>query len=171
LPAIIMGFSLWDGAITVSILGVLAGWFARKRPLLQWQTATDSIDESRRSDAEALSGRYKDSWQSSEEEPQWQRQQQRQQRQQPRPQPKSKYVSGDPQGLYATLEIPPTATDAQIGDSFRRLAKKYHPDMVQGEAAEKEAAKKKFQQVSAAYQVLKDPRKRREYDRFGTTSM
>jgi DnaJ domain len=171
LPAMMMGFSLWDGAITLSVLAVLAGRIARKRPLLQWHTAMDEIDELRRADAEAVSGRYKDSWQSSEEEPQWQRQQQGQQRQQPRPQPRPKYARNDPQGLYATLELPHTATEAQIGDSFRRLAKKYHPDMVQGGTAEKEAAKKKFQQVSTAYQVLKDPRKRREYDTFGTTSM
>jgi hypothetical protein len=171
LPAMMMGFSLWDGAITVSILAGLAGWAARTMPLHQWQTVMDEIEGLRRADAEAVSGRHKDSWQSSEEEPQWQRQQQSQQRQQPRQQPKRQYASNDPQGLYATLEIPPTATEAQIGDSFRRLAKKYRPDMVQGGATEKEAAKTKFQEVSAAYQVLKDPRKRREYDTFGTTSM
>ena len=103
-----------------------------------------------------------------------QQQQQQQQRQEQQRQRTTRtgptYPSNDPQGLYKTLEVKPTATDPEIRDSFRRLARKYHPDMVQGGPAEKNAAKEKFQQVSAAYDVLKDPRKRKEYDTFGTTS-
>jgi regulatory protein YycI of two-component signal transduction system YycFG len=101
------------------------------------------------------------------------RQQQQQQRQQQRQRPTqttSKYPTNDPQGLYKTLEVTPAATDSQIRDSFRRLARKYHPDMIQGSTAEKNAGKEKFQQISAAYDVLKDPRRRKEYDTYGTTS-
>ena len=102
-----------------------------------------------------------------------QQQQQQQQRQQQRQRPTqttSKYPTNDPQGLYKTLEVTPAATDSQIRDSFRRLARKYHPDMIQGSTAEKTAGKEKFQQISAAYDVLKDPRRRKEYDTYGTTS-
>ena len=109
-----------------------------------------------------------------QQEQQQQEQQQEQRRQQEQRQRTTRtgpaYASNDPQGLYQTLEVKPTATDPEIRDSFRRLARKYHPDMVQGGPAEKNAAKEKFQQVSAAYDVLKDPRKRKEYDTFGTTS-
>ena len=90
-----------------------------------------------------------------------------QQRTQP---PPPRYAANDVHGLYKTLEVPPTASETEIRDAFRRLARKYHPDMIQGDAAAKDAAKKKFQEVSAAYDVLRDPRRRREYDKFGTMS-
>src|SRR5271170_6689038 len=105
-----------------------------------------------------------------QQQQQQQRQQQSQQQRQRPTQTTTKYPTNDPQGLYKTLEVTPTATDSEIRDSFRRLARKYHPDMIQGSTAEKNAGKEKFQQISAAYDVLKDPRRRKEYNTYGTTS-
>ena len=71
--------------------------------------------------------------------------------------------------LYKILGVEKTATDKEIKKAFRKLSKKYHPDRNQDR---KEWAKKKFVEVANAYEVLKDPQKRRQYDRgddFGDT--
>jgi len=139
----------------------------------------------RREDSEAISRRYQDysrfqqsaeeqqqrQWEKQQQGQERQRRQQQQQQERPTPRAKPKYPVNDPQGLYQLLEVDPKATNAQISQAFHRIAKKYHPDMVQGSVVEKAAAKEKFQKVSAAYQILKDPRRRGEYDTFGTTSM
>lgn len=62
---------------------------------------------------------------------------------------------------YKTLEIEPSADAKAIKAAYRKLARKYHPDVSKHENAED-----KFQQVSEAYEVLKDPEKRAEYDRL-----
>jgi curved DNA-binding protein len=64
---------------------------------------------------------------------------------------------------YATLEVPRTATADEIKKSYRRLSKKYHPDVNVGD----KGAEEKFKALGEAYEVLKDPEKRQRYDRLG----
>lgn len=67
---------------------------------------------------------------------------------------------------YETLGVSKNATDAEIKSAFRKLAKKYHPDV------NKEAgAAEKFKEVSEAYGVLSDPQKRKTYDQFGADAV
>ncbi len=63
---------------------------------------------------------------------------------------------------YDLLGIPKTATDEDIKKAFRKLAHKYHPDKKGGDEA-------KFKEVSEAYSVLSDKKKRAEYDTYGKT--
>ncbi len=67
---------------------------------------------------------------------------------------------------YKILEVPRTASAEEIQKAYRRMARKYHPDLHEDEK-EKETAKQKFQQVQAAYDVLSEPEKREMYDRYG----
>ena len=64
---------------------------------------------------------------------------------------------------YEVLGVDRNADDAAIKSAYRKLAKKYHPDMNPGDAE----AEKKFKEASEAYAVLSDPEKRRQYDQFG----
>jgi molecular chaperone DnaJ len=61
---------------------------------------------------------------------------------------------------YEILGIPHTAKEAEIKKAYRSLALKYHPDRAPGD----KAAENKFKEFSAAYEVLSNPAKRREYD-------
>ena len=63
---------------------------------------------------------------------------------------------------YDVLGVNKNATDAEIKSSFRKLAKKYHPDLNK----EPDAAEK-FKEVQEAYEVLSDSNKRKTYDQFG----
>ena len=60
---------------------------------------------------------------------------------------------------YKTLSVEPDADSKTIKTAYRKLARKYHPDVSQDHQAED-----KFKEVSEAYEVLKDPQKRAEYD-------
>lgn len=64
---------------------------------------------------------------------------------------------------YEVLGVSRKATQEEIKRAYRRLAKKYHPDRNKGD----KAAEEKFKEVQAAYEILSDPKKREEYDRFG----
>src|SRR5271170_2385060 len=58
---------------------------------------------------------------------------------------------------YKVLGVPDTATDKELGKTYRKLAKQYHPDANPG-------SEEQFKEISAAYDVLGDPAKRKEYD-------
>lgn len=64
---------------------------------------------------------------------------------------------------YEVLGVPKNADDSAIKSAYRKLAKKYHPDMNPGD----KDAEAKFKEASEAYAVLSDPDKRRQYDQFG----
>lgn len=64
---------------------------------------------------------------------------------------------------YEVLGIPRDATEADIKKAYRRLARQYHPD---ANPNDKDAAEK-FKEINEAYEVLKDPQKRAQYDQFG----
>jgi len=66
---------------------------------------------------------------------------------------------------YAILGVAKGATLADIKKAYRKLARKYHPDLNPGD----KAAEQKFKEMTEAYEVLKDPEKRKQYDAFGTT--
>jgi curved DNA-binding protein len=64
---------------------------------------------------------------------------------------------------YAILGVNKTDSADEIKKTFRRLARKYHPDMNPGD----KQAEARFKEVSEAYEVLSDPEKRQKYDQFG----
>ncbi len=65
---------------------------------------------------------------------------------------------------YKSLGVSRTASPEEIQKAYRKLARKYHPDMNPDDAA----AKKKFQEIQKAYDTLNDPEKRKMYDQFGS---
>ena len=64
--------------------------------------------------------------------------------------------------LYETLEITESATEAEIKKAYRKLARKYHPDVNKDPKAED-----KFKEINAAYEILSDKDKKAQYDRVG----
>jgi curved DNA-binding protein len=64
---------------------------------------------------------------------------------------------------YSTLGVSKTATDKEIKQAFRKLARKYHPDVNPGD----KSAEAKFKEVNEANEVLGDPEKRKKYDELG----
>jgi len=64
---------------------------------------------------------------------------------------------------YSTLNVPRDAKDADIKKAYRRLAMKYHPDR----NPDNKQCEQQFKDVKEAYEILSDPEKRAQYDRFG----
>jgi len=64
---------------------------------------------------------------------------------------------------YSTLGVSKTASDKDLKQAFRKLARKYHPDVNPGD----KAAEAKFKEINEAYEVLGDPEKRKKYDELG----
>jgi molecular chaperone DnaJ len=64
---------------------------------------------------------------------------------------------------YEVLGVDKSATDAQIKAAYRKLEKKYHPDLNPGDAE----AEKKFKEANEAYEILSDPEKKQRYDAYG----
>lgn len=64
---------------------------------------------------------------------------------------------------YATLGVAKTATEKEIKQAYRKLARKHHPDVNPGD----KSAETKFKAINEAYEVLGDPEKRKKYDELG----
>ncbi|MDB6024901.1 MAG: molecular chaperone DnaJ [Verrucomicrobiales bacterium] len=64
---------------------------------------------------------------------------------------------------YEILGVPRTASNEEIKKAFRKLARKYHPDL----AKDKKLAEEKFKEINEANEVLSDPEKRKKYDQLG----
>ena len=64
---------------------------------------------------------------------------------------------------YEILGVSRNASDKEIKQAYRKLARKYHPDVNPGDSS----AEAKFKEMNAAYEVLSDPEKRKKYDQFG----
>lgn len=66
--------------------------------------------------------------------------------------------------FYDTLGVSRSATEAEIKSGFRKMARKYHPDI-------NPAGEEQFKEVSRAYEVLSDPQQRQRYDQFGEAGL
>jgi molecular chaperone DnaJ len=69
-----------------------------------------------------------------------------------------------PKSLYDALGVPKTASQAEIKKAYRKLVQEFHPDKNGGD----KEAENRFKDVQAAYDVLSDPEKRKQYDAFGS---
>ena len=64
--------------------------------------------------------------------------------------------------LYDTLEVSQNASEAEIKKAYRKLARKYHPDICKESDCEE-----KFKEINAAYEILSDKEKKAQYDQYG----
>src|SRR5579864_9541355 len=64
---------------------------------------------------------------------------------------------------YSVLGVPRTASDKEIKQAYRKLARQYHPDVNPND----KNAESRFREINEAYTVLSDPEKRKRYDELG----
>src|SRR4029453_16021777 len=64
---------------------------------------------------------------------------------------------------YETIGVSREASEDQIRNAYRKLARKHHPDVNPGA----KTAEEKFKEINEAYSVLSDPQKRKQYDSLG----
>src|SRR5918999_2812902 len=74
------------------------------------------------------------------------------------------HLKMDFKDYYATLGVTKTATDKELKQAYRKLARKYHPDVNPND----KAAEARFKEINEAYEVLGDPDKRKKYDELGS---
>ena len=67
---------------------------------------------------------------------------------------------------YEVLGVEKSASEAEIKSAYRKLAKKYHPDM----NPDNKEAEEKFKEVNDAYAILSDPDKKQKYDTYGAAA-
>ena len=65
---------------------------------------------------------------------------------------------------YEVLGVDKNASEADLKKAYKKMARKYHPDLNRDDPKTAEA---KFKEVNEAYDVLKDPQKKAQYDQFG----
>ena len=73
-------------------------------------------------------------------------------------------MADKPRDAYEILGVNKNATDDEIKKAYKTLARKYHPDLNQDD---KKGAEQKMKELNVAYEILKDPQKRAQYDQFG----
>jgi len=71
--------------------------------------------------------------------------------------------TGTKRDYYDVLGLKKNATSAELKKAFRKLARKYHPDLNPND----KASERQFKEMNEAYEVLSDPKKRKQYDQFG----
>lgn len=69
---------------------------------------------------------------------------------------------------YQSLGINKNASQEEIKQAYRKLAREHHPDMVKD--GDKAAAEQRFKEINEAYQILSDPQKRKMYDQYGSSA-
>lgn len=73
-------------------------------------------------------------------------------------------MADTPKDVYEILGVNKNATDDEIKKAYKKLARKYHPDL---NPDDKKGAEAKMKELNVAYEILKDPKKRAQYDQFG----
>ena len=73
----------------------------------------------------------------------------------------------DKRDYYEVLGINKNATDDEVKKAYKKLAKKWHPDL---NPDNKKEAEDKMKEINEAYDIHKDPKKRAQYDQFGHAS-